>query len=280
MYDIFMAPFIDYLFMRRALIACFSIALSSAPVGVFLVLRRMSLIGDALSHAILPGIAVGYLLFGLWLPGLTIGGVIAGLIVALVSGLIARQTILPEDASFTGFYMISLALGVLILSVKGGNMDLIHFLFGGILAVDESSIVFISFVATITAITLCFIYRPLIYECFDPIFLKMIGVNGSVYHLLFLGLVVINLVAACQALGTLMTLGIMMLPAITARLIAHQVWTLVLYSISIAIISCYAGLLLSYHLEWPSGPTIILICGLFYLSALFLSLKPLKRKAS
>lgn len=268
MYDFFLAPFIDYLFMRRALLACISISLSCGPVGILLVLRRMSLVGDALSHAILPGIAVGYLVSGLWLPGLTMGGVIAGMIVTMASGLIARRTILTEDASFTGFYIISLALGVLILSVKGGNMNLMHFLFGGVLAVDEASILFVTIVATLTLCVLALIYRPLVYECFDPIFVKMMGVKGSLYHLLFLGLVVLNLVAACQVLGTLMALGIMMLPAITARLLAQQIWTVVLCAVSIALFSGYTGLLLSYHLEWPAGPTIILVCGLFYLVAL------------
>lgn len=268
MYDFFLAPFIDYLFMRGALLACIGISLSCGPVGILLVLRRMSLVGDALSHAILPGIAAGYLISGLWLPGLTIGGVIAGMIVTMASGLIARRTILTEDASFTGFYIISLALGVLILSVKGGNMNLMHFLFGGVLAVDEASILFITIVATVTLCVLAIIYRPLVYECFDPIFVKMMGIKGSFYHLLFLSLVVLNLVAACQVLGTLMALGIMMLPAITARLLAQQIWTIVLYATAIALFSGYTGLLLSYHLDWPSGPTIILVCGLFYLLAL------------
>lgn len=268
MYDFFIAPFAEYLFMKRALIACLGISLSSAPVGVILVLRRMSLVADALSHAILPGIAIGFLITGLWLPGLTLGGIIAGIIVCFASGWISRHTILPEDASFTGFYIISLALGVLILSVKGGSMNLMHFLFGGVLAVNEMALFLIAGATTLTILTLALVYRPLIYECFDPIFVQMMGVKGALYHLIFLGLVVINLVAAYQALGTLMALGIMMLPAIAARLLVKQVWSLFLCAMIIAVISSYAGLLISYHMDWPSGPTIILVCGGFYLAAL------------
>lgn len=268
LYDIFIAPFADYIFMRRALMASIGIALGCGPVGILLVLRRMSLIGDALSHGILPGIALGYLIAGLWLPALTFGGIIAGLVVSFLSGYIARRTILTEDASFTGFYIISLALGVLILSVKGGNMNLTHLLFGSILAVDQTSLYFITGVTTFTLITLALIYRPLIYECFDPLFVKMMGIPGGLYHLIFLLLVVVNLVAACQSLGTLMALGIMMLPAITARLVTRQVWTLALLSICLALVSGYTGLLLSYHLDWPSGPTIILVAGGFYISTL------------
>lgn len=268
MYDLFIAPFADYLFMKRALIACLGISLSSAPVGVILVLRRMSLVADALSHAILPGIAIGFLIAGLWLPALTIGGIIAGIIVCIASGWISRRTILPEDASFTGFYIISLALGVLILSVKGGSMNLLHFLFGGVLAVNEMGILLIAFTTTLTILTLALVYRPLIYECFDPTFVHMMGVRGSFYHYIFLSLVVINLVAAYQALGTLMALGIMMLPAIAARLLARQVWSIFLCAMIIGMLSSYFGLLLSYHLDWPSGPTIILVCGCFYFLAL------------
>jgi zinc/manganese transport system permease protein len=276
MYDILIAPFVDYIFMRRALVACIGIALSSGPLGVLLVLRRMSLIGDAMSHAILPGMAIGYLLAGVWLPALSIGGTIAGLLIALASGKIARATILTEDASFTGLYLISLALGILILSIKGGNMNLSYFLFGSVLAVDQPSMILISCVATLSLITLALIYRPLIYECFDPIFVRMMGVKGSYYHFIFLILVVLNLVGACQALGTLMALGIMMLPAITARLLSQQVWTSVLIAIFIALISGYVGLVLSYHMSWPSGPTIILMCGLFYLVTL-ISYHPLTK---
>ncbi len=268
MYDIFLAPFVDFIFMRRALIACIAIALSCGPLGVLLVLRRMSLMGDALSHGILPGIAVGYLITGLWLPGLFMGGIAAGLVVAFASGKTAHKTILAEDASFTGFYIISLALGVLILSVKGGNVNLTHFLFGSVLAVDREILLLIALTTTVTLIVLALIYRPLIYECFDPHYVQLMGIKAGTYHVVFLGLVVINLVGSCQALGTLMALGIIMLPAITARLLTKQVWTAVGVSVLIASFSGYLGLVVSYQCNWPSGPTIILLCGGAYLLAL------------
>lgn len=273
MYEIFIEPFIQYGFMRRALIATLAIALSSGPLGVILVLRRMSLMGDALSHAILPGLAVGYLLTGLWLPGLSLGGIVAGLCVALASGHIARTTILSEDATFTGFYIISLAFGVLILSVKGGNLNLSHFLFGSVLAVNQDILMYIAIVTTITLLTLALSFRPLIYECFDPIFLKMMGVRSGFYHSIFLVLIVINLVGACQALGTLMALGVIMVPAITARMWCQQVWSTCLTAIMIACSSSYMGLVLSFWLNWPSGPTIILLCGVFYIITILIQPK-------
>lgn len=267
------APFKEYLFMRRALVACIGIVLSSAPLGVFLIQRRMSLMGEALSHGILPGIAVAYLLVGMWLPGLSVGGIMAGLIIAFLSNMAARKTILNEDASFSSFYIIALAIGVLILSTQGGNMNLLHLLFGNVLAVDTSALLFISIISLSSLILLFLLYRPLIYDCFDPLFMKSLGLKSSFYNAVFLALVVCNLVAACQALGTLMALGIMMVPAVTARLLHKRLLPMIITSTLIAILSSYVGLLLSYYLNWPSGPTIILVAGGFYgivLSGIFL----------
>lgn len=265
LYIFFIEPFSEFIFMRRALMACLAISLSCGPLGVLLVLRRMSLMGDALSHAILPGIAIGYLLFGLWLPGLGLGGILVGMIVALTSGAVARKTILHEDATFTAFYLISLSLGVLILSIKGGNMNLTHFLFGSVLAVDHLNLIYIAGTTTLTLLILALIYRPLVYECFDPIFIRLSGTYDGLYHHIFLVLVVINLVGACQALGTLMALGIMMLPAITARLLSTQIWSAGIRAVLIAAGCSYLGLVISYHAGWPSGPTIILFCGIVYI---------------
>jgi zinc/manganese transport system permease protein len=264
MIDFFIAPFTDYVFLRRALMACMALALGCGPVGVLLVLRRMSLMGDALAHAILPGAALGFLFGGLSLPAMGLGGFLVGFLVAILSGFISRFTILNEDASFAGFYLISLALGVLIVSTHGTQIDLMHVLFGSVLAVDKVSLIMVAGITSFSLIGLAIIYRPLVIECFDPGFLRVIGGWGSLYHFLFLILVALNLVAAFQALGTLMALGMMMLPAVSSRLWAHHVWSLFLLSSFFAVISGYFGLLLSYHLEWPSGPSIILIAGLIY----------------
>ena len=114
--DLVLGPFAEFGFMRRALVGCFGLALGCGPIGTFLVIRRMSLMGDALSHAVLPGAALGFILGGLSLPAMSLGGVGAGLTVALLSGLVTRITPLREDASFAAFYLISLALGVLLVS--------------------------------------------------------------------------------------------------------------------------------------------------------------------
>jgi len=277
--DFFVTPFTDYVFLRRALMACMALALGCGPVGVLLVLRRMSLVGDALAHAILPGAALGFLFGGLSLPAMGLGGFLVGFLVALSAGAISRFTILNEDASFAGFYLISLALGVLIVSTQGSQVDLMHILFGTVLAVDSVSLIMVTGITTFTLFILALIYRPLLIECFDPGFLRVIGGWGSLYHFIFLILVALNLIAAFQALGTLMALGMMMLPAVSSRLWARHVWTLFLLSSFFAVISGYFGLLLSYHLEWPSGPSIILIAGVIYgISLIFAPFGTLKQQ--
>ncbi|MCF1467372.1 metal ABC transporter permease [Agrobacterium vitis] len=270
-YDLLIAPFADYGFMRRALVASLCLGLGSGPIGVFLMLRRMSLVGDAMSHAVLPGAAIGYLIAGsLSLTAMGLGGLVAGLSVALLSGFVTRSTVLQEDASFASFYLTSLALGVLIVSLRGSNIDLLHVLFGTILAIDNDALVQIGAIASFSLLALAVIYRPLVTECLDPGFLRAVGGRGPVYHFLFLFLVVLNLVASFQALGTLMAVGLMMLPAAIAQLWCRSLPGMMVVAVASGITASYLGLIASYHLELASGPTIILVAALFYgLSILF-----------
>ena len=269
-YDVALAPFAEFGFMRRALVGCLALALSCGPIGTILVIRRMSLMGDALSHAVLPGAALGFITAGLSLPAMSLGGVVAGLVVALLSGLVTRLTPLREDASFAGFYLISLALGVLLVSIHGSNVDLLRLLFGSILAVDDAALILIGGIATVSLLLLAVIYRPLVVECFDPGFLRTVDGRGGLVHTLFLALVVFNLVAGFQALGTLMAVGLMMLPAAAARFWMRELWSLSAASGAFALGSGFLGLLLSYHLDLPSGPAIVLVAGLGYLVSVVL----------
>ncbi len=265
LFDAVVGPFLEFAFMRRALAACLALALGCGPVGVLLVLRRMSLMGDAMSHAVLPGAAIGFLAAGLSLWAMSLGGFLAGLTVALLAGLVSRATDLREDASFAAFYLISLAGGVLIVSLRGSNIDLMHVLFGTILAVDDAGLLMVAGISTVTLVTLALLYRPLLVECFDPGYLRAVGGPGAACHLVFLVLVVLNLVGGFQALGTLMAVGLMMLPAATARFWAERIWSLALVAMVIAFASGIGGLLLSFHLNLPSGPSIILVAGAAYL---------------
>ncbi len=264
LYDLLVAPFAEFEFMRRALVGVFALSLGAGPVGVFLMLRRMSLTGDAMAHAILPGAAIGFLVSGLDLFAMTIGGLAAGVLVAVGAGVVARATEIKEDASMAAFYLVSLASGVMIVSMKGSNVDLLHVLFGTVLGLDDPTLILVAGIGTVSLVTLAFIWRPLVLECVDPSFLASVSKSGGVSHIGFLALVVLNLVGGFHALGTLLSVGLMMLPAAMARFWVRDLTRLVVVATGIAFVSGVAGLLISYHAGAPSGPAIILVAGAGY----------------
>src|SRR3954470_20855836 len=268
-YEALIAPFTEFEFMRRALAGVIALALGGAPIGVFLMLRRMSLVGDAMAHAILPGAAIGFLLSGLNLFAMTFGGLIAGFTVALLAGLVSRSTELKEDASLAAFYLVSLALGVTIVSMRGTNIDLLHVLFGNILAMDDQTLMVIAFNATLTLVVLAVIWRALVIECVDPVFLRTVSRAGAPAHLIFLALVVVNLVNGFHALGTLLAVGLMILPAGIARFWSRDVTPMICIAVASAIVSGYAGLVLSFQTRIPSGPAIILVAAALYVGSVF-----------
>ena len=272
LYDLFIGPFAELDFMRRALVGVMALSVSGAPIGVFLMLRRMSLTGDAMAHAILPGAALGYLVAGFSLPAMTLGGLAAGFAVALAAGAVARATVLKEDASLAAFYLISLALGVTIVSLRGSAIDLLHVLFGNVLALDDGVLILLAGVATVSLVALAALYRPLVMECVDPGFLRSVSRSGSFVHLAFLALVVLNLVAGFNALGTLLAVGMMMLPAAAARFWTADITRLLLLATGFGMAAGYAGLVVSYAAgsSLPAGPAVILAAGCLYILSLLL----------
>ena len=279
-WNLLWAPFAEFAFMRRSLAAALALSLSAAPLGVFLTLRRMSLLGDALSHAILPGVAVGFMLCGLSLTAMAAGGVLAGMLVVALAGLVSRATALKEDASLAAIYLVALALGVTLISRHGTQLDLLHILFGSALGVDSPGLLLVACVASVSVLALAAAYRGLVLESFDPVFLSAAGKASAGklgnwrhwgWQQGFLMLVVVNLVAGFQTLGTLMAVGLMMLPAVSARL-WHDSLPAQLVNASLqAMLAGYAGLLLSYYLNTPSGPTIIGCAGALYMASLLVA---------
>ena len=263
-------PFANFSFMQRALAGCLTLAVSAAPMGVFLMLRRMSLTGDAMAHGILPGAALGYLVAGLSLVAMTVGGIAAGLVVAVASGLVARHSILREDTSLAAFYLLSLSVGVLLVSLKGSNVDLMHVLFGSVLALNNDAVLLLGGTATLTLLGLAVMYRPLVLECMDPGFLRSVSRWSPVAHYGFLVLMVLNLVAGFHALGTLMAVGLMVLPAAAARFWARDISRLLATATASGLAGAVVGLLLSYHADLPTGPVIVLCLGLWMLASLAL----------
>lgn len=261
LWNLLWAPFAEFGFLRRALVGCLALSLAAPPLGVFLVLRRMSLTADVLAHGILPGIAAGFLVAGLSVTAMSVGGLLAGLVVAVGAGAISRATGGREDAALAALYLLALALGVTLISTRAGSVELSHLLFGSVLGVDDPALYMMAGIASLTLVALSFAWRPLVLECFDPGFAAAARARGGLWHLLFLVLVVLNVLAAFQALGTLMAVGLMMLPAVAARHWGRSVGGMAYAAVGIALASSLSGLLLSYHLDLPTGPAIVLVAG-------------------
>jgi zinc/manganese transport system permease protein len=269
-YTTIIAPFAEFEFIRRALAGTVALAFGAAPLGVMLMLRRMSLIGDALSHAILPGVAIGFLLSGMSVFAMAAGGLVAGLAVAIGAGLIARATELKEDASFAAFFLISLALGVALVSAIGSDEELVHVLFGSVLDLDSRTLLLIVSTTTLSLLALAVIWRPLVLETVDPGFLRSVSRAGGPAHIALMALVVMNLVAGFQAMGTVLAVGNMMLPAIVSRFWARDLSIMAAIAIAVAAVSGYAGVLIAYHRGVPSGPAVVLVGGVFYAVSLII----------
>ena len=268
LWELFCQPFAEFDFMWQALLGMFCLALGAAPLCVLLQLRRMSLTGDAISHAVLPGVAAGYLIAGQNIWAMGAGGLAAGLVMALGVGVVSRKSVIREDAHLAAFYLTCLALGVALVSRYGSQADLLHLLFGSVLAMDASALLLLAVVAGVTVLALFIARWALLAQVIDPLFLQTRGGRSTLWHVVFLMLVVFNLVAGFQAMGTLMAVGLMMLPSIIARLWVRSIRAMVLLALLLALVCGYGGLLLSYHAELPPGPAIILLCAAAYVFSL------------
>ena len=261
-------PFAAYGFMRSALVGIGALALANGPIGVILSARRMSLTGDVLSHAVMPGAALGFALAGYSLLALSLGGALTGLAVAALSSALTRARPQQEDVTLAVFYLLSLAVGVLVITARGSNVDMMHVLFGTILAVDLPTLVLMAFLASVSGVVLAALYRPLVVEAFDPGFLQAMSGGGTLYRAIFLALVVIDLVAGFQAFGTLLAVGPLLLPAAAARCWTRRLGPSMALATALGLLVGYAGLLLSFFFNLPSGPAIVLVAGGFYLASL------------
>ena len=256
----------SFAFMRRAFVATTVLSASVAPVGAFLVLRRLSLAGEAMAHAITPGVVIGFVTAGLSVVSLLVGGLIAGVGVAILTALLARKTILRSDASLASLYLIALAVGIFILSAAGSAVPLKSFLFGSILGIDDGSMILVGGVATITLVSFALLLRPLIASTCDPVFFEAQTKRPWLIEQAFMLLLVLNLLAAFKTLGTLMAVGLMILPATSARYWSSTITGQLGLGFLFALASCWIGLTLSYLLpETPSGPAIVLTAGGFFL---------------
>jgi zinc/manganese transport system permease protein len=255
-------PFETLAFMRAALVACLTLALANGAVGTLLILRRASLDGDVLGHAVMPGAAIGFLYAGPSPGWLSLGGLASGFGVAALAELIARDRA-RRDVGLVAFYLIALSLGVLAVAWRGSNVEIMRVLFGTVLAIDHTALLQIAALASIILVIIAALYRPLAVSAFDPAFLRAAGIRAP-YGAVFSALVVLALVASFQAFGTLLALGPMLLPAAAARCWRFGAAASIALAIGFGVAASVAGLLLSYHGNLPSGPAIVLSAGLLF----------------
>jgi zinc/manganese transport system permease protein len=262
LHALLIAPFETLGFMRAALVACLALALTNGAVGTLLLLRRMSLDGDVLGHAVMPGAAMGFLYAGPSPTWLSLGGLASGLAVAALAGLTVGGRA-RHDAGLVAFYLVALALGVVLVAWRGSNVDVMHVLFGTVLAIDQRALLQIATASSVIVLAVAALYRPLAVGAFDPAFLRAVGVRMP-YGAVFIALVVLALVASFQAFGTLLAVGPMLLPAAAARCWGLGVAASMALASAFGLAASIAGLLVSYHGNLPSGPAIVLAGGLLF----------------
>lgn len=261
----------EFEFLRQALWINLITGLVTAPLGVLLVLRRMSLMGDALSHALLPGVAVSYFFFGLSVPAMTLGGFIAGSIVVFFTVWAQKHSPLKEDSNFAAFYLLSLSLGVLAISIRGNSVDLIHILFGSPLTASSESLMTTIVVCALVGVLFWIFQRFFLLEIFDPTYLQSRGYKPHVFQMLFLILVVACLVVSFQTNGTLLAMGQLILPAIIGRLWSQRVRPLIAIAMGASAVGSVLGLFLSFQFDWPLGPSTLLLWGITYVVSLIIN---------
>jgi zinc/manganese transport system permease protein len=260
LHELFIEPF-SYGFMQRGTVSALLLSVGGGLLGPILVLRRLALMGDALAHSLLPGLALAYLIFGANLVALFTGSLLAGLLTAAGSALLSRLTRIKEDAAFGSLFVIFFATGIAIVSTMKNPVDLMHFLFGNILAVSAADLKVSAIAAGLTILAYIFFHRSILLETFDPIFHRATGGRGGLTHVGLLCLTVLNLVAALQAMGVVLALGLFLLPAVTAYLWCDRLKSLLIVSVALAAAGSIAGIFLSYHANLASGASIVLTLG-------------------
>jgi manganese/iron transport system permease protein len=247
---------LQYAFVQRALLAAVLVALVCASVGVFVVLRGLAFLGDAIAHAAFPGVVIAFLMK----INIVIGGSIAAVASALAIGAVARRSGLKEDTAigvvFSGMFAIGI---VLFSSIRTYTGDLLGILFGDVLGVAADQLVLAAITAAIVLVGLWMIWRQLVFVSFDPIGAAAAGLNTLRYDTLLLGLIGLAIAVSVQIVGVVLVVAMLVTPAATARLLAQDLRALVIGALVVAVLSSIAGIWLSYYVNAASGGTIVLV---------------------
>jgi len=259
-------PF-QYEFMRRALLACVLIGFTNGFLGAYVVLRRLALVADALSHSMLPGLALAAMLIGLNPGGLLLGGLFAAVFVALGGHLIASSSRVKDETAVAALYILAFALGIALIKHARVKVSLEHFLFGNILGVADSDLWTSYAISALTLLSLVALQRPLLLALFEASVARTQGIKVGLLLALLIILIVLAMVSSLQAVGVLLSLGLLVLPAATVYLLSDSYAAMSWGGGVIGAIGALAGLLISFWANIPSGPAIIMVLGALFVAA-------------
>jgi len=258
-------------FMRRVIVGGALVGFTNGFLGAFVVLRRLALMADSLSHSLLPGLAVALLLFGLAPVGLFFGALVAALIVAVGAQMIARSSRLKEDTALGALYTVAFSLGVVLISFVKVRVSLLHYLFGNILGLSNSDLWIIYGISLVVVPLLAALQRPLLLTLFDPTVAASQGIRVNWLNFVLMVSLVLTMIASLQAIGVIMLLGLLIAPAATVYLLCDSYPAMLWGGGAIGMFGSCAGLLLSYRLNLPSGACIVLVLGVILLAAYLFS---------
>jgi ABC-type Mn2+/Zn2+ transport system permease subunit len=265
--SLFVEPF-RHEFMQRALLSGALVGLTNGFVGTFVVLRRMALMADSLSHSLLPGLAVGVMCFGLAPWGLFAGGLLAALFVALGAQLVARSSRLKEDTALAVLYTVAFSIGLVLLSFVRVRVSLLHYLFGNILGVSDSDLWLGYGVALVVVPMLALLQRPYLLLLFEPDVARSQGVRSGVLNVVLSVVLVVTMISSLHAVGVILMLGLLIAPAATVYLLCDSFGAMLWGGAALGAFGSVVGLLISYHFSGlPSGAAIVLVLGVLFLLA-------------
>ena len=256
-----LAP-LSYGFMQRGLLAAIMVGILCAIIGCYVVLRSMAFLGDALAHAILPGIAVAYLLNG----NLTVGALIAAIVVAIGIGYFSRQGTIKEDTAIGILFTAALALGVaLISSIRTYAVDLSHILFGNLLGVGVADLFLTGGLGLLVLLTVVILYKQFLVVSFDPVLSATLRLPTELLRNLMLVLLAVTIVVSLQTVGVGLVAAMLVTPAATAYLLVRRLPAMMLLYAGIGAVSSIIGLYVSYYINIASGSAIVLTATLIFI---------------
>ncbi len=263
----FIDGLINYHFLQNALISALVIGITCGAVGTFIILRSLSLMGDAISHAVLPGVALSFML-GI---NLFIGAIVFGLVASFIISFIKENSVIKGDTAIGITFSSFLALGVILIGMANSSTDLFHILFGNILAVQDSDMWLTLGISGLVLGLLGLFFKGLLLTSFDPVLAKTMGIPVSFYHYLLMGILTLVSVTAMQSVGTILIVSMLVTPAATAYLFAKSLKQMLFLASGIGATSSLLGLFLGYSLNMAVGSSIVLTATLFFLLAFLIS---------